>query len=77
MITARDIRAKCEKDIQELQKICNHPKTKQIWAEECWAPAHFTGRQKLICEICEKVLKVKGQLPNVGIFSKNKGDLNE
>ncbi len=54
-MTAKEIRDKCEQDILELQKVCNHPSSHQ--AEECWAIGHFTGRSLMICDICEKVLK--------------------
>ena len=55
MLTAKEIREKCEKDIRELQKICPHLET--IWAEECWAPGHFTGKKIQMCTRCEKVIE--------------------
>ena len=54
MMTAKEIREKADKDVEELQKICNHPES--LWTEECWAPGHFTGRSLKICKICEKML---------------------
>jgi len=59
MITAKEIRKKCEADIKELQKICQHPRS--TWAEECWAVGHFTGRRIKICDVCEKVLDSHGE----------------
>ena len=58
MLTAKDIRKKCDEEIKKLQEICNHPK--YTWCEEAWAPAHFTGRRLKICDVCEKVLERKG-----------------
>ena len=59
MKTAKQIREKCEKDIKKLQKTCKH--SKSHWVEECYAPAHMTGRRLKICENCEKVIRIKGK----------------
>lgn len=57
MISASDIRKKCNEDIKKLQEICQH--VDSIWCEEQWAPAHSTGRQVRCCNFCEKVLETK------------------
>ena len=57
MISAKEIRKKCDEDIKELQEICNHPSS--TWCEEYWAIAHSTGRQIRVCDICEKSLETK------------------
>lgn len=57
ILTAAKIRANCEEQIENLQRVCKHPK--KVWTEECWAPAHFTGRSLLVCVVCEKVLRTK------------------
>ena len=57
MITANELRKKFEKDLKELQNICNHPKS--TWAEQWWAVAHSTGNMVRVCDICEKELEKK------------------
>lgn len=57
LYTAKEIRKKCERDITALQQVCTHPITH--WAEECWAPGHFSGKSVRVCETCEKILETK------------------
>ena len=57
MISAKDIRKKCDEDIKQLQDICKHSDSQ--WMEQCWAPGHFTGRTVLVCLNCEKILETK------------------
>ena len=57
MISAKEIRKKCDEDIKKLQEICNH--SSSTWCEEYWAIAHSTGRQVRVCDICEKSLETK------------------
>ena len=56
MITAKEIRDKCKKDIEKLQKICNHPNS--VWCED-WSAGigHSFGRKVRVCDICEKILE--------------------
>ncbi len=55
MKTARQIREKCEIEINKLQSMCSHPST-TIMLEE-WAVAHLTGKALVVCDICEKVIR--------------------
>lgn len=57
MLTAKEIRNKCENDIKELQKICEHPTS--TWCIESYAPGHLTGRSLKICDVCEKTLEIR------------------
>ncbi len=64
MLTAKSIRDKCNKDILELQKICNHPNS--TWCED-WTMGigHSSGQVKL-CDICEKILESNlYRVPNI------------
>jgi len=58
MITYNSLKEKFDKDIMKLQKRCKH-KDLSNWMEEQWAPAHCTGRQVKVCNICNKVVKTK------------------
>lgn len=58
LITAKELRAECKKEIKALQKVCKHPTS--VWCEESWAPGHLTGRRLKICNACEKVLESNG-----------------
>ncbi len=60
MLTAKEIRKKCDEDIKKLQEICNHSESQ--WMNECWAIAHSTGRVVRTCVICEKTLETKDGL---------------
>lgn len=57
MLSAKDIRKKCDEDIKQLQHICQHIESQ--WMEQCWAPGHFTGRTVRVCLNCEKTLETK------------------
>ena len=48
MITANDIRKKCDDDIKALQEVCPHSESQ--WCIESFGPAHFTVRQLLRCK---------------------------
>ena len=54
METAKEMRARHERELEELQEQCLHPKVSD-WLLQEWAPGHFVGEVK-ICELCEKVL---------------------
>lgn len=58
MKTAKQLRDKFEKDLEELRKKCKHSK-KSDWMEQHWAPGHSTGSVVKICEICEEVVESK------------------
>ncbi len=57
MLTAKEIRKKCDEEIKKLQEVCDHSENE--WMNEYWAPAHSTGRIVRACTICEKTLEVK------------------
>ena len=58
MITAKQIRDKCKKDIEYLQKICNHPHS--TWCEG-WLVGigRSFGKKVRLCDVCEKELEQK------------------
>ena len=55
METAEELRELHKKAFGKLQRECEHSKISD-WREEWWAPAHSTGFQVKVCEICEKVM---------------------
>jgi len=54
--TAKELRAKLEKDLKELQDQCPHTNSK--WMNHEWAPGHCSGVVK-VCNCCDKILKRK------------------
>ena len=58
--TVAEMRKRHEREIEEFQVKCNHPKS--TWMLQAWAIAHFTGYEARVCGICEKVFE-KRQLP--------------
>lgn len=54
MKTAKEIREQCEKDIEELQKVCPHEKSEWMGLE--YAPAHTYGSGR-VCLCCNKILE--------------------
>ena len=56
-MTTRELREQLEKEIKALQELCHHSETS--WMDQCWAPAHSTGNQVLVCRCCEKILETK------------------
>ena len=55
-MTAKELRNKFDKDLEELQNNCKHEKSD--WMPYSWAPGHF-GNMVLVCEVCEKILERK------------------
>ncbi len=51
--TIKEMRARHEREIKELQDSCSHP-TISHWMSEMWAPGHLTGDEVKICEVCGK-----------------------
>lgn len=55
-MTAKDLRAKFEKDLEELQKNCPHKSsTEMVYS---YAPGHFTG-MVTVCDTCEYIISKK------------------
>ncbi len=57
MTTWNQLTREFDKKVDELQKSCPHKKSK--WYDECWAIAHYTGKQVKVCLRCNKVLEKK------------------
>jgi hypothetical protein len=54
-VTQESLYKKYQADLSELRTNCNHLK-KSDWIIEEWAPAHGTGFQVRVCEICGVVI---------------------
>ena len=62
MKTAEQLRDKFKLDLEKLQAKCKHSKVTK-WITQYWAPAHSTGKQVRVCEICEKIVDIKDGYP--------------
>ena len=58
MNTAQDIRECFDKKLKQLQENCTHQESE--WMEQYYAPAHSTGKEVKVCNICEKILDSRG-----------------
>ena len=54
-MTAKELRAKFEADLKQLQDTCKHKEISD-WMEYHWAPGHCSGKVK-ICKKCEKTIE--------------------
>lgn len=55
METIQEMRQRHQREIDELQSKCPHPKLSD-WMHEEWAPSHSTLFEVRICEACERVI---------------------
>ena len=64
--TVGEMRKQHKQEIEDFQAQCNHPES--TWMLESWAPAHFTGSECRVCQVCEKTLgkrKLSGYPNNI------------
>lgn len=61
-ITAESLLKKYKRDLMDLQKSCTHKKVSD-WVNEYWAPGHSTGRMIRICNRCESIVEMRGEIP--------------
>ena len=64
MITQKSLYEKYEMDLKELQLNCTH-KDVSDWMMEYWAPAHSTGFEVRICNVCGTICERKSQYPDI------------
>ncbi len=53
-MTAKELRDKFKKDLENLQETCPHDSWEQL--EYSFAPGHFTGHMVNVCIKCEKII---------------------
>ena len=58
---AEKMRERHEKEIESLQKECNHTKISE-WQEYHWSPGHILGKCK-VCKFCHKIVEKTWQEP--------------
>jgi len=55
MKTAKELKYKFDRDMEELQANCEHEEPSE-WIDVMWAPGHYTDYRIKECPICGKVL---------------------
>jgi len=55
MKTAKELRRKFDRDMEELQESCEH-KELSDWLDYMWAPGHYSLYRVKECKICGKII---------------------